>query len=462
MSILKNRSLWNKRTILFSSVFSSGINFVSSIVLTKIFSLELFGFWLSIKSFVQISGLFNLGVGNYLILKLKPPFEDKIELQNLTNSMAFASIPFYILFLVIGYFIYLNELSDLNVLLPFVCFAVFLTLSSLSSLNVRALRNGRKLLLGNLLDGLSGLIILASLFWNGSITFFLILQSIRYLIKFLYQFDFKFFKPSFFSVKEFIEVLRLSFPVHIRSWIQSVAQYGDKFLFPMVFGLATAGSIGFGSTLALPVVMLISATSVILIPFIIDNSQNTIVILNRFKAETKQVLQFTIAFSFLLPAILVILNTENHFEVIAGFWISVFINYSQFVSLWFFRKENTIKSAITLFILIIVYFLIIIMSNLISDYITSYDGLFFILICSSTVSFLSIKIMVGVNHFVLILISLISVFFSFYLIELSEFEDSHKTFLSVLLALIFFLIFFRCKIQHYTNLKFKSSKADVE
>lgn len=419
--------------MLLGSGLSAGVNFLGSIIVTKILSFEVFGLWLSLRSFVQISSILNLGINNYLLVKVKPPFENQRILINEINTIAFFLVALFTSLMSLGFLLYYSKTNYFELFFPFVIFGVCLVLAGISSLNVRALRNGQKLFVGNLLDACVGFISLIIIWFFPDITYFIYFQAFRFFVKFIYQFDFTSYKFTLVNFRRFAYFLSISFPIHFRSWIQSVAQYGDKFILPLIFGFTLAGAIGFGSTLALPIVMVISATSVILIPRTIDLKNDDKILASIYKNEVKQVINLAIILSFLIPLFTIILDLENKLEIITGFWMTVFINMSQFVSLWYFKENKTAKSALILVGLVSIYFAVIFLVGLIPHSIQPYILYNCLLLVFIIVSFLSFKLIISINLSAHFIYSLIAICFVQLLIKL----DFSLVFLLTLIITLF-------------------------
>lgn len=396
--------------MLFSSGLSAGVNFIGSIVVTKLLSFEIFGLWLSLRSFVQLTNIFNLGISNYLLLKLTPPFQEQRLLINQINTIALFLTGLFALILSGGYFIYYHNTKYLGLFVPFLTFGICLVLSGISSLNSRALRDGKKIFIGNLIDVGIGVVCLIFICFVPNISYFIYFQSFRFLIKFIYQFDFSTYQVSFVTIKKLFHFVEISFPVHFRSWIQSMAQYGDKLILPLAFGFTLAGAIGFGSTLALPVIMVISVSSVLLIPKTIDNKEDSLVLADIYKKEVIQVLNLAIVLSLFIPLFTEALNLDNRLEIIIGFWIAVLINLSQFISLWFFKDVKTTKSAFILILLISIFFLLIFMSSFLSAHFSSLFIYNILIVIFIFISFSSFRLIIFTNlarNFISVLISVI-------------------------------------------------------
>lgn len=345
--------MWNKKSIVLGSGISAGVNFINSIILAKFLSLEILGLWLAIRSFCQVLGIFTLGVPNYLLLSK--------EQSNKINSIAFfITIPYTIV--VVGISNLFNHYSGYT--LPTVVLALSLYLGGIGGLNSRANQNGRKLFFGNLIDSAMGIVLIPLLYLYPNLSLFIYLQSLRFLVAFLYQFEFASFKYESVRIEDFKKYTSLSFPIHFRSWIQTISQYGDRLVVPAIWGLATAGAFGIGSNLALPIIILISSTSVILIPKITTSNLSLSQRRDLFHIEVNQIFKASISLSFLVPVICYILKFDNLLEIYIGYWISILINLSQIISLWYFQDKKNIRSALLLLGMILLCFGIMIVYKL--------------------------------------------------------------------------------------------------
>jgi hypothetical protein len=435
---------WNRKYLFLSSGLSASVNFVSSIIIVKFISFEAFGIWLTLKSIAQFSSILNLGISNSLLFV---DIDKEIRLRNDIRSLSFIiSLP-YLLIVIPVFYIFFSNNDEL--LIPFLFFTLCLYLSNNSTLEARALKSGEIILYSNIVESIFGFSFIFLLYLETSLVFFICLQSARFFVKFLYQnyclnkiktFEFNFS----ISISEVSRIIKNSFSVHLRNWTQSLTQYGDKIILPFIFGYYINGTLGMGANLALPIIILISSTTLFLIPRVIESS-DSVSLLVEFKNKIDDVLNFGIILSFLIPWSFFIFTEGDHLFIIFGFWLSVIVNLSQILSIWFLKKRGEYLSFIFLLALFLIsYSVVFVCGNLFSNQF----GLYISILLIGLLNFLVIRIFLGYFNFK-ILLSLLVLSTQFVFIYTSFFSILFISFLFTLFCFTVFYVFYQNKLYGY-------------
>lgn len=432
---------WSRKYLSISAGVSAAINFVNGLILVNLLSFEVLSIWFAIRSLGQLSSIFSFGISNSFLLYLTPDKPQSI-LRDQIRILSFSSIIPYLLISIVIYIYYPG--MDNKYLLPYCVLIFSMFISGNKTLELRALKLGKPIVVSSFVESGFGLVILALIYFYPSLELFIYLQASRFLVKYiiLNKFTSTTLLKNFKKEKS-KEIIKTAFPIHLRNWIQTISQYGDKLLFPMVFGYLSSGILGMGTNFALPVIIVISSTSIFLTPMVVQTEDKT-TLRQDFKSKIEDVIKIALTLSVLTPFAKYLFNEAPSIIVLYfGFWISISINLFQIVSIWFYQKEKTKFSFIVLTILLsLSYFIIYLLGKKIPVFNRLEDNLMLIQVFLTSLLYLSFFIILKIKINLLALVVILNVVFICY--DLNPF-----TFLLIgsVLFPILSIVFFKDRIH---------------
>lgn len=265
---------WSKKILFLSSSLPSASNIIASILLLYLMGVEKFGYYMIIRSLVQILAGINPGL-NLSLLTIIPKLRKRNK-NNLINkvlnlslfySIIFAVIMFCFLFVCIPFFE-----NDQVLVYTIIFYWLGLYLQIYYSQIARAYENSKKILYSSIFDSIFVFLIILSVFLE-SFTFFIFMNGLRFFLKalFLYQHINLRYYPLYKNKKIVKIMFSMGFPMLIKSWLQTLQQYGDKFLFGVLYGKEVAAVIGIATLIGTPIIMYISSSATWILPLISRN-----------------------------------------------------------------------------------------------------------------------------------------------------------------------------------------------
>lgn len=267
--------LWEREIVLAAVVVPAGVSFAANAFAARNFGLKLFGLWVVWRSAVRLTANvtpgFNVGVTVLLPRYQKASNEHLLEV---TQRVADRAV---LLWGAIGVCI-VTPIAYLALRQPDAIVWALVTLwagtlfSGYTECVARGRRDGTIILTGSLADAVgAGVCIVAT--FTGSLALFIWMQAARRWFRGIVQYRFPSAEDTDGDrgqlLSQLRELVKIGFPLTVRGWVQSAAQYGDRLVIGSVFGAAVVGAAGLGSMLALPAVMLASTAGAWLLPILI-------------------------------------------------------------------------------------------------------------------------------------------------------------------------------------------------
>jgi hypothetical protein len=259
-------SFWRKEIIFIANILPAIVNFFTSLLLAKFIGFELAGLWFFLRSLSQISVSISPGFLQALLIKSeKFTFEKDILPIAKILSIIWSLINF-LFFLLCIKLIGTETDSIINYL---ICvYWVSLTIYNYFSVVLRIKLDGKSILVLSIFDTFMSLLILFSLFYVG-LEWFILFNSIKFFIKAIlakYLLD----KNSVplerlksLTISSYIisskELFKTGGGLSFKGIIQTLSQYGDKFVFGIILSNELLGFVSLGSALGLPLAILLSS-----------------------------------------------------------------------------------------------------------------------------------------------------------------------------------------------------------
>lgn len=268
-------NLWRREFLLAAVVVPSAVSFAANAVGARMFGLRLFGLWVFWRSAIQLTANvtpgFNVGVTVLLPRFQKSGDHDRLEeSQWVADRAALIWVAAALCVVTPVAFGLLDQSADIVWALVALWAGTFF--SGYTESVARGRRDGAAVLAGSVANAFGGgLCILVA--FLGSFSWFVWVQALRWWIRGVVQYrrprpDGG--SPPWADVREhLLTLVKVGFPLTVRGWVQSAAQYGDRLVIGGVFGAAVVGAAGLGSMLALPSVMLASTAGAWLLPILI-------------------------------------------------------------------------------------------------------------------------------------------------------------------------------------------------
>lgn len=267
--------LWRRELLLAAVVLPSAVSFGANAVGARMFGLRLFGLWVFWRSAVQLTANitpgFNVGVTVLLPRYQKSGERDLLERTHWVADRAALAWGALALSLAAPATFHLLD-QPATVVWALVALWGGTFFSGYTESVARGRRDGAAVLAGSVANAFGGSLCIVVAF-VGSFAGFVWMQAARWWLRGLVQY--RPARPGEGAVdwtearERFIELVRVGFPLTVRGWVQSAAQYGDRLVIGSVFGAAVVGAAGLGSMLALPSVMLASTAGAWLLPILI-------------------------------------------------------------------------------------------------------------------------------------------------------------------------------------------------
>lgn len=268
-------NFWHREVVLAAVVLPAGVSFAANALAARNFGLELFGLWIVWRSAVQLTANvtpgFNVGVTVLLPRYQKSGDQDLLEFtQRVADRAVGAWGALGVSAVTPVAFILLDQPAE--IIWAIVALWLGTLASGYTNCVARGRRDGTVILSGSLTDALGAGLCIAATF-TGSLAIFIWTQAARRWGRAVVQYRI----PSAVEetgesgewMQEFRKLVKVGFPLTVRGWVQSAAQYGDRLVIGTVFGAAVVGAAGLGSMLALPSVMLASTAGAWLLPILI-------------------------------------------------------------------------------------------------------------------------------------------------------------------------------------------------
>lgn len=267
--------LWRRELLLAAVVVPSAVSFAANAIGARMFGLRLFGLWIFWRSAIQLTANitpgFNVGVTVLLPRHHKSGDRELLETSHWVAdraALAWGGLALSVAAPVI--FHVLDQPATIVWALVALWGGTFF--SGYTESVARGRRDGPAVLAGSVANAVGGaLCILVAIV--GSFAGFVWMQAARWWLRGLVQY--RPARPREGTVgwtdarEHFLELVQVGFPLTVRGWVQSAAQYGDRLVIGSVFGAAVVGAAGLGSMLALPSVMLASTAGAWLLPILI-------------------------------------------------------------------------------------------------------------------------------------------------------------------------------------------------
>lgn len=266
---------WRRELLLAAVVLPSAVSFAANAVGARMFGLQLFGLWVFWRGAIQLTANitpgFNVGVTVLLPRYHKSGNRDLLEMSHwVADRAALAWGGLALLVAACVTFYVLDQPTTVIWALVALWGGTFF--SGYTESVARGRRDGAAILAGSVANVIGASICILMAF-IGSFAGFVWTQAARWWLRGLVQY--RPARPGGGTVnwtdarEQFLELVRVGFPLTVRGWVQSAAQYGDRIVIGSVFGAAVVGATGLGSMLALPSVMLASTAGAWLLPILI-------------------------------------------------------------------------------------------------------------------------------------------------------------------------------------------------
>ncbi|TVP43100.1 MAG: hypothetical protein EA350_14260 [Gemmatimonadales bacterium] len=249
----------------------SSISLVITLAAVRFLGIEAFGIWLIGRSIVQLT--VNVTPGWSASLPVTMPAAGRRTSLALERRAERLTFGFGSLLGAALLAVALALVQDSRLVYAFALYWTGLFFSAHTSLTARGRCDGWRMSRGALIDTVGAIAVLGVLS-SGSLLLFIAAQGLRAWAKGLalrsrVRLDGSLLPNRRFSTRRRRvdrQLLRIGFPMVIRGWLQTATQYGDRLLLGLFFGPVVAGAGGLGSTLALPLAVVASATATWIIP----------------------------------------------------------------------------------------------------------------------------------------------------------------------------------------------------
>lgn len=249
----------------------SSVSIIITLTAIRFLGIEAFGVWLIGRSAVQLTA--NITPGWSASLPVILPAAGRrtsLVMERRAGRLTFgfgglmgAALLAIALFLI----------EDLWLVAVFALYWTGLFFSAHTGLTARGRCDGWLMSRGALVDTLGAFVVLVVLL-SGNLLWFVAAQGLRAWAKGVAlrrgtRRDGKLLPIARFPMRHRRvdrHLLQVGFPMVIRGWLQTATQYGDRLLLGVFFGPVVAGAGGLGSTLALPLAVVASATATWVIP----------------------------------------------------------------------------------------------------------------------------------------------------------------------------------------------------
>lgn len=272
--------LWHREIVLAAVVVPAGVSFAANALAARNFGLELFGLWVVWRSAVRLTANvtpgFNVGVTVLLPRYQKAGDPGLVEAtQRVADRAVLAWGAIGVCVVTPVAFTALAQPP--GIVWALVALWAGTLFAGYTECVARGRRDGAIVLTGSVADAAGAAACIFATF-TGSLAFFIWMQAARRWIRGVVQYRI----PSVgdgssageTTTQQLRELVRVGFPLTVRGWVQSAAQYGDRLVIGGVFGAAVVGAAGLGSMLALPSVMLASTAGAWLLPILIAGKRD--------------------------------------------------------------------------------------------------------------------------------------------------------------------------------------------
>jgi hypothetical protein len=288
--------MWSRKHIAASSIINSSANLFVPFALAWSYGIEYPAIWLSFRAFVQI-----------IIAATPNPISALIYLEPRPKRyVGIISFGYFlggvgVLVSVCLYYFFAGKIVALSVgeKTAFLIFSLCFLFSSYESLVCRFRERSDFLLKASLLDLFFTLSAILSTFFF-SFLLFASLYCFKEFIKgafLLYNRSKSEDVNSVFSVHvEYGKVIRYATSHAMRGGMQTLSQYGDRFIWPVLFGFEMAGKIVLGSSLGMLIAVLSSSAFAWSIPKVLKGED----IIDWLKDEWEKLISLSLILSFLV------------------------------------------------------------------------------------------------------------------------------------------------------------------
>ncbi|WP_131793435.1 hypothetical protein [Legionella brunensis] len=368
--------LWKKEIVLIANVLPAILSFFLNLLAIMQLGVAGFGKWMIWRSSCQLTANINPGFSQSLILFLPKLSYSKINKASVIKTSYWSSLGWAVmsglLFSMIAYLGFNVKGVELIVLIIYwegIAFVGF------TGNLARGLEDGKGLLIGAAGNALGSVFCLAILIASPNWSYFVLANALALWLQGLGQYIFNVEARRSFQIPfskyrvRLRRSVRVGFPLVIRGWTQTAAQYGDRIVIGFFFGAAATGAAGIGSTLALPLVMASSSLMSWALPLLISKK----ISLELIPRYLKTLMIIGIAGIIILPILKPILfkpsmESLDTLKLAAmGYYITALIGISNLLLLPLMVNRRVWQVAFLQLILILCFWGGIIMGYLIGD-----------------------------------------------------------------------------------------------
>jgi len=357
-----SNNLWRKEVLLIANLLPAIVNFFTSILLAKFIGFELAGLWFFLRSLSQISVSVNPGFLQALLIKGNNfTFTKNILSIAKILAITWSIVNFFI------FILFLNLLGKGNGLISYLtCFYwISLSIFNYFAIILRINLDGKSMLMLSIADVLISLFILTSLFYLG-LEWFIFFNGLKFFIK-------AYLAKYLLDKKKEISTSKANLTIHsylisskelfniggglsFKGIIQTISQYGDKFIFGLILTNEMLGFISLGSTLGLPLAILMSSFYTWSLPFLNDKN---------YLSNNSKIFLFLLLLLLLYPLssftiyLIYDLSAKNFLIVLCGLIFMVLQIILNFSCALLFKKYGTWLSSLLQLIIIVICYLLV-------------------------------------------------------------------------------------------------------